>query len=51
VIKLNQLPGTATNVPIKVDLSPALAVSTISFLNIISIDLGILPGGISLGFS
>jgi len=40
--------GTTTRVPVKIDLSPGFAESTMSPLNIISIDLGIEPAGISV---
>jgi hypothetical protein len=40
--------GTTTSVPVKIDLSPGLAVSTMSPLIIISIERGIEPAGISL---
>lgn len=39
--------GTTTRVPVKIDLSPGFAVSTISPLKIISIERGIEPAGIS----
>jgi hypothetical protein len=45
------VPDTIISVPVKTVLSPGLAISTISPLKITSIDLGIVPAGITSEFS